>query len=97
MRVKIYQPAKSAMQSGRGKTQKWLVEPELPTARRPEPLMGWVASGDTLNQLRLEFASREEAVAYAKRCGYDYAIQAPAQRTLRPKSYADNFRYDRAR
>ncbi len=96
MRVRIYQPTKSAMQSGRGRMQKWLMEPELTTARSPEPLMGWVSSGDTLNQVRLEFASREEAIAYAKRNGYDYAVQASAQRVLKPKSYAENFRYDRA-
>ena len=51
------------MQSGRGNLRHWLLEYELETPRRPEPLMGWVSSGDTLNQVRLRFASEEEAVA----------------------------------
>ena len=67
MRARIYRPSRNTMQSGRGNLRHWLLEYELETPRRPEPLMGWVSSGDTLNQVRLRFASEEEAVAYAKR------------------------------
>ena len=89
--VRIYRPSKTAMQSGRAKTRLWVLEPTLETARRPEPLMGWVSSGDTNNQVRLTFESKEEAVAYAKKHGLDYVVQGAHERTLKPKGYADNF------
>lgn len=93
MKVRIYQPAKSATQSGRAKTNVWYLEYELETPRRPEPLMGWTASGDTLNQVCLEFPTREDAIAYAQSKGWEYtAGQAPV-RIVTPRNYVDNFKY----
>ena len=97
MQVRIYQPSKSAMQSGRGKTHDWVLEYEIETPRRAEPLMGWIASGDTLNQVRLKFATKEEAVAFAERNGWDFMVQDAQQRRVRPRNYAENFRPDRVR
>lgn len=97
MQVRIYQPAKSSMQSGRGKTGRWVLEYEIETPRRAEPLMGWISSGDTLNQVRIGFDTREEAVAFADRKGWAYAVQEPNERRVRPRNYADNFRPDRVR
>ncbi|ASG23020.1 ETC complex I subunit [Nitrospirillum viridazoti] len=97
MQVRIYQPAKTAMQSGRAKTHAWILEYELATARRPEPLMGWTSSGDTLNQVKLTFDSAEEAIAYATRKGWAYEVITHNDRIVRPKNYADNFRTDRPR
>jgi hypothetical protein len=94
MKVRIYQPAKTAMQSGRGK-KRWVLEFEPASKREPEPLMGWTSSDDTNRQLRLRFDTCEEAVAYAKRYGLRYVVDPSPSRTIRPKSYADNFRYDR--
>lgn len=94
MRVRIYKPAKSAAQSGRAKTHEWLLEPELLTPRVPEPLMGWVSAGDTLSELRgrMRFANPEEAVAFAKRNGWECVIEEPTERRIRPRNYLDNFR-----
>jgi len=97
MQVRIYQPSKSAMQSGRGKTHDWVLEYEIETPRRAEPLMGWIASGDTLNQVRLKFATKDEAVAFAERKGWDFMVQDAHQRRVRPRNYAENFRPDRVR
>jgi len=97
MKVRIYQPSKTAMQSGRGKTHNWVLEYEIETPRRPEPLMGWIASGDTLNQVRLRFPTKEEAVAFAERKGWSYDVAEARERRVQPKSYADNFRSDRPR
>lgn len=97
MRVRIYQPSRTAMQSGRGKTHQWLLEAEIESPRRPEPLMGWVGSGDTLNQIRMRFATRGEAEAFAKRKGWDASVAEPLERRVRPRNYADNFRPDRVR
>mgnify|MGYP001107648338 CR=1 FL=1 len=94
MKARIYQPAKTAMQSGRGK-RKWILEFEPVSRRAPEPLMGWIGSSDTTRQVRLRFDTREEAVAYAERNGLDYVVDPAPSRTVRPKSYADNFRHDR--
>ncbi len=90
---RIYQPPKSSMQSGKARTNCWLLEYESETARRPEPLMGWIASGDTLNQVRLRFASRGEAVAFAERNGFAYTVEETPPHRVRPRTYADNFRY----
>jgi hypothetical protein len=95
MQVRIYQPAKTAMQSGRGKTQQWMIEFEPGRAKGPEPLMGWTGGGDTKDQVRLAFDTREEAIAYAEKHGYSYTLVAAQDRRIRPKAYADNFRFDR--
>ena len=95
MRVRIFRPAKTAMQSGRAKTQKWVLEFEPTDPSRPDPLMGWNGSGDTDRQVRLRFASAEEAVAYAEKNGIPYVIEEPAQRALQLRAYADNFKFDR--
>jgi hypothetical protein len=92
MQARIYQPAKNAMQSGRGKTGQWVLEYETVTPRVPDPLMGWTSSGDTLNQVRLKFDSVEEAAQFAAREGLEYSIQPGHERKIRPRSYADNFR-----
>lgn len=92
MKVRIFRPAKSAMQSGRGKTAKWLIEAELESARTPEPLMGWISSEDTLNQLRLKFSSAEEAVNYAEKHGWAYTLDQPQERRVTPRNYGDNFK-----
>ena len=94
MDVRIFKPAKTAMQQGRAGTERWVLEFE-PGAREVEPLMGWTSSRDTRRQLRLSFDSKEEAIAYAEKHGLMYTLEEPRERTLRPKTYAENFRSDR--
>ncbi len=96
MAARIYQPAKSAMQSGRsGRMSEWVLEYPQQSQRRADPLMGWTSTSDTLRQVRLFFATKEEAVAYATREGIAYEIEEPKVRSVAPKAYADNFRFDR--
>ena len=57
--------------------------------------MGWIGSADTQAQVRLNFQTREEAVAFAERNGITYDLELPQPRHVRPKAYADNFRYGR--
>jgi hypothetical protein len=95
--VRIYRPAKTAMQSGRRQTRSWVLEYEPASRREPDPLMGWSSARDTLNQVRLHFATLEEAVGFADKRGLAYTVIAPQPRTEKQKSYADNFRYDRVR
>jgi NADH dehydrogenase len=93
MLAKIYQPARSAMQSGQANTRHWLLEfvPEEP--KRLDPLMGWTGSADMNGQVRLQFESREAAVAYAERHGLAYKVFEPKPRRhiLRTHGYGDNF------
>ena len=67
VKARIFQPARTAMQQGRAKTKSWVFEWEPAEARRAEPLMGWIGSGDTRRQIQLRFESKEEAIAYADR------------------------------
>ena len=94
-RAIIRKPAKSAMQSGVANTRQWVLEFAASTPREIEPLMGWTSSSDTRRQITLQFPSREDAIAYAERRGISYVVEEPKQRPVRPKSYADNFRFDR--
>ena len=96
MRARIYKPSKTAMQSGRGNTKLWVLEFEPSARKTPDPLMGWAGSADTSQQVRMRFDTQEEAVTYCKRNGIDYSIMKPRERHIRPKSYAANFRWDRA-
>ncbi len=95
--ARIYRPAKTAMQSGRRGTRRWVLEYEPATPRSRDPLMGWTSAADTLNQIRLEFDTAEEAKAFADRQGLGYTLIEQHLRTPKAKSYADNFRYDRVR
>jgi NADH dehydrogenase ubiquinone Fe-S protein 4 len=96
-RARIFRPTKTAMQSGRRATRNWVLEYEPLTPRVPDLLMGWSSAGDTLNEVRLKFDTLEEAVAFAHKHGIEYTILAPEERILKPKSYVENFRYDRVR
>ena len=95
MEVRIFKPAKTAMQSGQGKTRSWVVEFEPTDAARPDDLMGWVGSADTSKQVQLSFDNKEDAIAYAKKKGYAYTVSEPKPRKAKPKAYADNFAFDR--
>ena len=95
MRARIYKPAKTAMQSGKARTKNWVLEYEPESPRAPDPLMGWTSSADMRQQIELEFDSKEEAVAYAEKNGIPYSVFEPQPQVARPKSYADNFRFDR--
>ena len=66
MKTKIYIPNKSPMQSGLGKTNKWLLEFEINDSST-NPLMGWESSNDTYSEIKLEFSSKELAINYAKK------------------------------
>jgi len=95
MTARIYKPAKTAMQSGRAYTKGWVLYFEPDEPRQVEPLMGWTSSGDMRQQLRLRFASKEEAVAYCERHGIAYQVFEATPPTRRVMSYSDNFAFNR--
>ena len=97
MSARIYQPARTAMQSGTAKTQGWVLEFAPESAREIDPLMGWTSSSDTQRQVRLTFDSREAAEDYAREHGIDYVVTLPKARkpNIRPRGYGENFATDR--
>ena len=92
MPARIFQRPKNAMQSGRARTDEWLLEFVAAEAQTPDPLMGWAGSGDTSAQVKLGFSSPEEARAYAEKCGIEATVIPTPPRKLKLQAYADNFR-----
>ncbi len=95
MRARIYQHPKSAMQSGHAGTQEWRLDYAPTVHRQADPLMGWSGGTETQTQVTLHFDTREAAVGYAERHGIAYDLELPPPRRIRPKAYADNFRFGR--
>tara|TARA_B100000900_G_scaffold403391_1_gene410434 strand:- start:147 stop:428 length:282 start_codon:yes stop_codon:yes gene_type:complete len=89
-KAKIYKPNKNPMQSGYGKTNKWILEFYTKDPSN-NPLMGWESSSDTFTELRLEFSTKDLAINYAKKKKINYEIIEPKKRKIVKKSYADNF------
>ncbi len=95
MVARIYRPARNAMQSGKGKSQDWVLEFEPEQPRSIDPLMGYTSSGDMKQQIKLRFDTQEEAESYARREGIPYRVQPAQESTIKKVSYTDNFRFDR--
>jgi hypothetical protein len=95
MLARIYRPAKTAMQSGKAKTKEWILEFEPESARLPDPLMGWIQSRDMDGEVRLQFDTKEEAIAYAQAHGIAFRLIEPKTVKRVIKAYADNFAFGR--
>ena len=78
------------MQSGLGKTDKWILEFETKDPST-NPLMGWESSSDTYSELRLEFPTKDLAINYAKKKKINFELIDSKKRKIVKKSYADNF------
>ena len=92
MPARIYQPPKNAMQSGRARSDGWVLEFVPAEAKKPDPLMGWAGSGDMNQQVVLSFVSAAEAQAYAAKHGIEARVIPTPPRKLKIQAYADNFR-----
>ena len=92
MPARIYQRYRNAMQSGKARTDEWVLEFESRRPKRPDPLTGWSGGAETQEQVKLTFPSVEAAQAYAERNDVDYHLVPPALPKLKLQSYADNFK-----
>ena len=92
MKAKIFKPAKTAMQSGRSKFNKWVLKFSDKKNQLKDTMMGWNGGSSTISQIELKFSSKEEAVNYAKKNGIDYEVLETRERNVINKSYADNFK-----
>ena len=95
MTIKIYKPSKTAMQSGIRKTKKWLAEYISEADIIKDSLMGWNSSLDTQSQIKIFFDTKEQAIEWAKKNNYQFIVEEPKTKKIKPKSYASNFDIDR--
>ena len=97
MRARIYSRPRPTTQSGRATAGEWLLDWQTAHREVNDPLMGWWGGGNTAGQVCLRFETREQAIAYAEKHGIDYQVEnPPVAKPIKPKAYADNFRYGRA-
>jgi len=89
-RAKIYQPVKTAMQSGKSRTKFWILEFNKSNSNK-DFVMGWTSSSNTDEQIKLKFETQEQAIAYAKENNIQFDLINPQKNKLIIKSYADNF------
>ena len=90
--ARIVEADRKTTQSGKAGTGRWTLEFERSQPQRPDPLTGWNGSGDTRTQVKLSFASKDDAIAYAKKHGLTYHVVPAAPVSLKLQAYADNFR-----
>lgn len=95
MRARIFKPAKNAMQSGKAKTQNWRLEYEPAKAKTKDGVMGYTSSSDMHQQIKLNFADKDAAIAYAEKHNIVYDVVEPTPTFRRGVSYDANFRHDR--
>ncbi|XP_078266204.1 NADH dehydrogenase [ubiquinone] iron-sulfur protein 4, mitochondrial [Rhinoraja longicauda] len=93
-KVRIFVPARNAMQSGANNTKQWKIE--FDTRERWEnPLMGWASTADPLSNTVLTFTSKDDAIAFVEKNGWRYEVEERKVKATRPKSYGSNFSWNR--
>jgi hypothetical protein len=82
-RARLYRPARNPNQSA-NPSPRWVLELEPQSKPWMEPLMGWTASADVDQQVRLTFPSKESALRYALRHGLSLDVEASPPRVPAP-------------
>lgn len=59
--------------------------------RWENPLMGWQSSADMMQGTHLNFKSKDDAIRFAEKQGYEFFVQEPNERRIVPKAYATQF------
>ncbi|EJU03137.1 hypothetical protein DACRYDRAFT_21432 [Dacryopinax primogenitus] len=91
--VRIFKPTRNTMQSAASGSSKWRIDWDtLPAGGRWENrLMGWASSADYMQGTRLSFRTKEEAIHFVEKQGWDYFVQEEHVKRIPPKAYAENF------
>nr|KAG5693144.1 hypothetical protein BaRGS_025503 [Batillaria attramentaria] len=92
--VRIFIPARNAMQSGSYGMRRWKIEFDV-RERWENPLMGWTSTGDPLSNMEVTFSTKEDAMAFCEKNGWDFFIEEPKKPTFKKKSYGANFSWDK--
>ncbi|KXN72248.1 hypothetical protein CONCODRAFT_81467 [Conidiobolus coronatus NRRL 28638] len=93
--VRIFRPTRNVMQSGVNATRKWRLDFDIleGSARWENPLMGWASSSDYLQGTRINFKTKEDAILFAEKQGWNYYVQEPKQTKFTKKLYANNYKH----
>ena len=89
-RANIYKPTKTAMQSGKRNSKRWILKFETLNTEI-NPLMGWESSKDTMSEVKLEFFTKDDAINYAKKNNIHFNLIEPQVEKIVKKKYSDNF------
>ncbi|XP_066942441.1 NADH dehydrogenase [ubiquinone] iron-sulfur protein 4, mitochondrial [Macrobrachium rosenbergii] len=93
-RVLIKKPTKNSMQSGTNSLHRWKITFEA-RERWENPLMGWASTADPLSNVEINFATREEAIAFCEKNGWFWETEDPPVKPPRAKSYGANFSWNK--
>ncbi|MBX9696713.1 MAG: ETC complex I subunit, partial [Alphaproteobacteria bacterium] len=89
--VRLYTTSKTAMQSGKNSTKKWILETINPEAKFHDPVMGWAGTADTHHQVMLHFDTLDDALHYCKKYRLVPTLIEGGPQHSNAKSYTDNF------
>jgi len=91
----IFKPSKPATQSGEQAGSRWRMDWDVlgKGHRWENQLIGWQSSADAMQGTHINFKSKEDAIAFAEKQGYEYYVQEPNERHFASKAYANNFLY----
>jgi len=92
--ARICIPARTAMQSGTYGTRRWKIEFDV-RERWENPLMGWSSTGDPLSNTEVFFSSKDDAVAFCEKNGWEFFIEEPKEVKRIKKSYGANFSWNK--
>ena len=87
----IFQPSKSAMQSGLGKSEKWCLSNSTANESFINSVFCWTGSSNSEKNLTLFFDTLESAVRYAESKSFKFDVIEPKKRKVIKKSYSRNF------
>lgn len=93
--VRIFVPAQNLMQSGSYNTRRWRMEFDE-RQRWENPLMGWCSTGDPLSNTEVNFLSKDDAIAFCEKNGWNWIIEEQKKPKLRSvkRAYGANFSWD---
>ncbi|ORY33571.1 hypothetical protein BCR33DRAFT_856219 [Rhizoclosmatium globosum] len=91
-RCRIFRPANTPTQNGSARANHWRIDFDTQD-KWENSLMGWASSADPVQALSLKFLTKEDAILFAERQGYDYWVDLPKESGFKVKQYSSNFKY----
>ncbi|OLY82347.1 NADH-ubiquinone oxidoreductase 21 kDa subunit, mitochondrial [Smittium mucronatum] len=95
--IKVLQFLATPTQSGKAQARAWTIDFDtLDHGDRWEnQLVGWKGSANIMQSIRMNnFATKEEAIRFAEKQGWEYHIKEPKFPKFKVKSYKANFTYN---
>lgn len=95
IKARIYKCPQKTTQSGKVRSHRWILNYGQSSPRMHDPLTGWVGCKDTQAEVKLVFATQEQAIRYAKNHSIAYDLEEPGIQRYSVKNYEDNFNNNR--